>query len=141
MKNISNFYTGDSSCKECRRALIAARRADKIEEIREYDRKRGQLPERKARVKENNGRWPRSPKLFRSKHPEKYAAHIAVGNALRDGKITKPNECERCGADWQLHGHHEDYAKPLEVVWLCAECHGARHREINEERRAQQRAA
>ena len=27
-----------------------------------------------------------------------------------------------------LHGHHEDYSQPLEVVWLCAPCHGLRHR-------------
>jgi ribosomal protein S27AE len=57
-----------------------------------------------------------------------------VGNAIRDGKL-KVQPCERCGYGVGVCGHHEDYSRPLEVVWLCGLCHGRRHREINEERR------
>ena len=32
-----------------------------------------------------------------------------------------------CGAA-NAQGHHEDYAKPLDVTWLCARCHSAVHR-------------
>jgi hypothetical protein len=26
-----------------------------------------------------------------------------------------------------MSGHHEDYSRPMDVVWCCASCHGAIH--------------
>lgn len=34
--------------------------------------------------------------------------------------------CQRCGKD-NAEKHHEDYEKPLEVVWLCRRCHAHVH--------------
>jgi hypothetical protein len=124
-----------SSCKECTKERVRNHRAENIEAIRAYDRERGLLPERKARVKANAHKYKRLPSTWREKHKEKYKAHIAVNNALRTGQLVRPKNCERCGGTYALHGHHEDYNKPLEVNWLCRFCHGERHREINEERR------
>lgn len=40
--------------------------------------------------------------------------------ALRSGAIVRPNVCEYPGcANSRLEAHHEDYARPLEVKWLC----------------------
>jgi len=36
--------------------------------------------------------------------------------------------CEVCGKDKHIHKHHDDYKKPLEVVYLCVVHHKARHR-------------
>lgn len=60
------------------------------------------------------------------KHPEKYKARTALNNAIRHGKITKPATCSECGVTpgpRELHGHHHDYSKPLDVTWLCRQCH------------------
>ena len=58
----------------------------------------------------------------------KKAAAVAVNNAVRDGRLVKPMMCSRCPATERIHGHHPDYSKPLEVVWLCPLCHKAEHR-------------
>jgi hypothetical protein len=65
--------------------------------------------------------------------PKEYAANpslarIAVSNARRTGTlIALP--CQECGAK-RVHAHHEDYSKPLEVIWLCPTHHSMRHDEI-----------
>lgn len=62
--------------------------------------------------------------------PEKARARKALKDAVRRGQIVKPPACQACGSltpKHQLHGHHDDYAKPLSVVWLCAACHGIEH--------------
>lgn len=51
-----------------------------------------------------------------------------VQMALKRGDLTK-KPCERCGAE-KVEGHHEDYSKPLEVMWLCPKHHRERHKEI-----------
>lgn len=55
----------------------------------------------------------------------KLKAQQTLRNAVRAGKvIMKP--CEKCGHK-KVHGHHENYKKPLEVIWLC----DTHHKEIH----------
>jgi len=60
--------------------------------------------------------------------PEVHKARYLLRMAVTHGKVVKPSKCEECGARGRIHGHHEDYSKPLSVEWLCAACHGIRHR-------------
>lgn len=60
--------------------------------------------------------------------PQKLHARNLLNSAVRHGKIKRPLSCEKCGAVGMVYGHHEDYDKPLDVQWLCADCHGERHR-------------
>lgn len=41
-----------------------------------------------------------------------------------------PEPCAICGTTDQIEMHHEDYSKPLDVVWLCR----AHHRVLTNER-------
>lgn len=47
----------------------------------------------------------------------------------------KQRPCNSCG-DKNSQMHHEDYDRPLWVVWFCRKCHLALHREENEEKYA-----
>jgi hypothetical protein len=55
-------------------------------------------------------------------------ARTAVAQAIRCGLLTK-EPCIVCG-DAMADGHHEDYKKPLRVVWLCRSHHCSRHAEL-----------
>lgn len=72
-----------------------------------------------------------SRRASQERYPEKRAARIAVGNALRSGVLVK-GPCARLGDDCsgRIEAHHEDYAKPLEVVWACVR----HHDELDKER-------
>ena len=109
-----------NKCKDCNKKDVRENRKIKIDYYRAYDRQRGsrQTDEYRARYKREN--------------PIKYGARTMVSNAVRDGKIIKPEGCEECGEICHLHGHHDDYSKPLEVRWLCPPCHFAWHGEHGE---------
>ena len=49
-----------------------------------------------------------------------------MSKAIRDGSLIR-QPCERCGHP-KTDGHHEDYSKPLDVIWLCRRCHLQHHR-------------
>lgn len=67
---------------------------------------------------------------YRKANPIKYNARIKVSNAIRDGILTKPEMCcinnDHCGG--RVEGHHNDYSKPLDVLWICVEHHRAWHK-------------
>ena len=51
-----------------------------------------------------------------------------VKQAIKNGELTRPVRCQECGSKAnRIEGHHEDYGKPLEVIWLCTRCHSYRH--------------
>lgn len=56
----------------------------------------------------------------------KAAAHALVKRAINAGRLIRGN-CEVCGSE-DTHGHHEDYNKPLEVIWLCPTHHKLAHK-------------
>jgi hypothetical protein len=72
---------------------------------------------------------------LRAAYPEKYEARTAVAAALNRGDLVRPKICETCHGPGQpyadgrapIQAHHPDYSQPLDVEWLCRDCHGARH--------------
>ncbi len=102
-----------AKCKDCHKEAVALRRRTNPA-VQEYDRKRG------------NRQHAGYTKEWREKHPEAYRAHYAVTNAVRDGRMKK-HPCLFCSSEENVHGHHRDYQKPLDVVWLCSQCHRRLH--------------
>ena len=113
-----------NQCKTCKKSYQNQHRAENIVQIREYDVGRAKRPERQAHMEQVT-------KRMRKDHPEKQAAHNAVARAVRKGTLIKPSSCERCPRADHLHAHHDDYTKPLDVMWLCPVCHKVRHKELD----------
>lgn len=140
-KLIVEFYAHKSmrsgymnKCKECvKRYAIEVRNKD-IEKWREYDRQRAMLPHRvKARAEyllTERGKQAhnRATTNWMRKHPNRRAANLILGNAIKRGKI-KALPCFVCGA--KAHAHHPDYDQPLDVVWLCPKHHKETHELVN----------
>ena len=83
--------------------------------------------DREWRLK-NPGVVRANQKKWFSNNPEKVRAHYLLNNAVRDGRVIRPEKC-LCGAP-NPEGHHEDYSKPLDVLWRCPKCHKRLKREV-----------
>jgi hypothetical protein len=59
---------------------------------------------------------------------DKVKIHGIVAKAVKSGELEKPDVCSECGVGGRIQGHHEDYDKPLEVIWLCQKCHMGKHK-------------
>jgi hypothetical protein len=53
---------------------------------------------------------------------ETFARYILSKNR-RNGTLVPSRVCVRCGEQKPTEGHHFDYDKPEEVIWLCRACH------------------
>jgi len=121
-KSYDEFYKhkqmGDgylNKCKSCTKEDVYKHRhfSEAREKILAYDRERG------------NRQNKEYLKLYREKYPKKYKAHGIVARAIRAKKLFRM-PCEVCG-NLITDGHHDDYDKPLNVRWLCAEHHREWH--------------
>lgn len=123
VKAIGEFYAHQAmadghlgKCKPCARFDASARRANTLDRVRAYDRRRASDPGRRANAQRVSAAWHAS-------HPEWRRTHSAVQRALRDGRLERPDRCQACSTAGKVEAHHFDYAKPLDVVWLCKPCH------------------
>jgi ribosomal protein S27AE len=128
VKPLSEFYKHSqmadghlNKCKECNKNDVTANRNKNIEKFRAYDRERGKNPERAKAAQEISAAW-------RKEDPKRGRAHSMVARAVRNGTLVR-QPCCRCGEVKSL-AHHEDYDKPLDVMWLCQPCHKQRHKEL-----------
>jgi hypothetical protein len=132
-------------CKTCKHGHYAANEARYVERARLWAEKHPERAlelDRLAAIRNREKNRERA-KVTYLKSKERYKQYHAavkdspdrkarekVNYALRHKMMTKPSRCQDCGQEKpsrQIHGHHEDYSKPLSVEWLCAVCHGRRH--------------
>jgi len=147
VKPLSEFYKHKqmadghlNKCKECNKKDVKENRDKNIDYYRDYDKTRfKEDPRVKARHKRyakteaGKEKGNEAKRRYQANNPIKRLATNVVNNAVRDGKIVKPHNCESCGDESnRMHGHHDDYAFPLVVRWLCPKCHKAWHNENGE---------
>lgn len=140
LSSVVRWYSNITThCAECWKEQVRQHRSENADHYKAFDKRRAMLPHRvEARrayqnTPQGKAALQRSHAKYQAKCPDKRRAHIAVGNAVRDGRLTKPNSCERCGTEGSakrsLHAHHADYSQPFSVEWLCGTCHRHEHRE------------
>lgn len=49
----------------------------------------------------------------------------ATHRAIKRGELIRPDACEECGRVGTVEAAHYSYAEPLNVRWLCRQCHRA----------------
>lgn len=74
---------------------------------------------------------PTSQAIWNRNNPKALWAHQALRSALKRDLIAR-GPCEVCGAVHDdggaiIHGHHDDYDRPMCVRWLCTTHHRQLH--------------
>ena len=131
---ISNYYRhpmmGDghlNKCKECTKA-------DSVSNYTKNRSSKNWLQKERARCRIKShiyrilGKAKPTSAAVKEKwaklNPQKVKSQAKLRLAVKRGVIIKPEKCSECGSGRRLEGHHEDYTKPLAVIWLCPDCHG-----------------
>lgn len=71
---------------------------------------------KRKRLKRDPKYITRNVNNWRERYPERDKAHRIVFSEVRRGNLfAEPCFC----GETKTEAHHEDYSKPLEVVWLC----------------------
>ena len=128
IKPLSEFYYDKangrkySQCRTCSNMKRKERYYRDVEETR-------RLKAEEARRNYNPEKELAKYRKRYAEHPEQCNARTKLQYAIKTGRVIKPDSCSQCGSTRRVSGHHEDYSKPLEVIWLCQVCHSAVHAE------------
>lgn len=104
-------------CRACQRVYDKARSKDPY---------RAEARKIYAQTEEGKAAGNKAKSAYRKRFPTKSKAHAKVGYAIRAGNLFK-EPCEVCGSNNQIHAHHDDYSKPLNIRWFCPQHHRQWH--------------
>ncbi len=117
-KNSSKKSGLQDSCRSCSK--------DYMKTYRENNKKK--MQECKSNWYQNNKEHASNYRqTWRKNNRLAHKSHNAVTYALQTGVIEPPENCQKCNKKEALDAHHEDYKKPLEVIWVCKRCHARIH--------------
>lgn len=129
-KEISEYHLIDPIPSECKSCANARRQRNYYREkeknpdkIREIGREKYHKYKSTAEYK---NRQVIRQRRVRKEKPVQYSAWNKVRRAIRLGRLIR-GDCEKCGWVGKTQAHHEDYLKPLDVIWLCPPCHRKHH--------------
>ena len=107
--------------------------------LRERERHKRYMKDWRVR---NRGKCNLSKRLWKLRHRTKYLEGIArwkkrnrlkvrawkkVWKAIKRGAMKRNHFCVSCKIKCKTEGHHPNYSKPLQVIWLCTKCHRGLH--------------
>lgn len=133
-KDLGSFYKSPKTkdglyayCKSCCKKRAKKWRDDNPE------KRHKQIVEYKVKKKSvrtyNRGDRTSQSRRYSQLHRDAVLAQRKVDAACRKGILKRPNICSVCGIQSDnIHGHHEDYGKPLDVIWVCWLCHNNLHK-------------
>ena len=128
-----------NKCKKCTKSDVSKNRTDNIDYYLEYDRARGMREDRVsaraeyAKTEAGIIVGNRAKVKWQSENTLKVYAHRIYTSFIKKNKDKKKDFCENCFAKGvRINAHHDDYAKPLDVRYLCSKCHTKWHKENGE---------
>ncbi len=131
LKPLSEYYKhqqmGDghlNKCKECTKRDSNDRHLLKLQDPEWVQKERDRHKIKARRYYGLPDDYIRE-KLPKEEYEYRRKVNGIFSNAVRDRKI-KRKPCQVCKAN-KAQGHHEDYSKPFDVVWLCPRHHADRH--------------
>lgn len=98
-----------------------------------YDENKGTLSSKRKPAKKTEkwrAKMRRAARRRYEKFPKQIKAKRSVQTAIENGTLVR-GECEWSSGECngRIEGHHCDYNKPLEVMWLCIFHHKKWHKE------------
>ena len=114
-------------CKPCKRAYSKIWYTQPSAIIKREARREKKLVQGKRYRQSVKGKIVslRKSANMRLKYPEKHKARSKLRYAVKVGKIKKL-PCRDCN-EIKVHGHHIDYSRPFDVIWLCDKHHKQEH--------------
>lgn len=114
-----------NKCKECTKQDVKNNYRTRRDRYVQYEKERWPARKAKDQLRKQSPEYKAYKKRWRAENQHKQQAHTAVARALRDGALVR-KPCQHC-SDPRSKAHHPDYDKPLDVVWLCDDCHRTEH--------------
>ena len=127
------LYDKHAQCADCLRKKNRIYRQNNLEKIRIKDaiyrskNKEKYIPFYRIRYQRLEEKSLLGFKRFADRKMHSLAANI-VNYGVRIGILIKDEKCHYCSCNEDIQGHHMDYSKPTEVIWLCRACHAKVHR-------------
>jgi len=112
--------------KEYDKLYYIKNRSKKLIAVNEYNKnnKNKRLSKKRDTYKSNSKKYINKVLEIRKKQPLKYISQWKANYYI---PIPKDTICAICKLNKAVDRHHEDYNKPLDVIFLCRSCHRKEH--------------